>query len=163
MDRLSQIAAAGRSDVLPGYIFSRPRLREWGEAEEEAAQSHLRTVRTACEGSSPDIQRQMIGEAVDLISDGAFSMGMPKLDAFLRSAKTSPYLVWLCLNKKHPQVTREQAAALITEDVEEAVARAALELWGFLPPSAKKKPKTRRSNTNPSSGAESSPPSDIAA
>lgn len=161
MAGLKEVSAPGRSDALPGYILSRPRIREWAEAEEEAAQTYLRMIRSGCATLAPDVQRQMMGDAMDLISDGAFTMGMPKLDAFLRSAKSSAFIVWLCLNKKHPQITREQVATLITEEVEEAVARAALELWGFLPPSSKKK--NRPDRQTPSSGGESSPPSEVAA
>jgi hypothetical protein len=163
MARLSDMTAAGRSDVLPGYVLSPPRLREWGEAEAEAGRCAVRVARALAEELPADRQREVLATAYEEVTSGAYSMGMPKLDAFLRAAANAPFIQWLCLRVKHPQVGRADMPTIVTEDVEEDVQRASLELWGFLPPLKKRTARAGRQNPSPPTGRESSPPAENAA
>lgn len=165
MPTLNEMSAAGRSDVLPGFVLSPPRLREWGDAEQEAASSYLRIVRQACAGMPPEVQAVLMQGALDLVAAGEFGMGMPKLDAFLRSATAAPFVAWLCLRVKHEQITREKVPGMYLPAMddagarEEEVSRAVLELWGFLPQGSKKNEASNPSPP-PSTGPESSPSSE---
>jgi hypothetical protein len=154
---LADMAAAGRSDVLPGYILSAPRLREWGEAEAEAGRWHVTLAREASAGLPADVQTALVQQALNDVADGRFGMGMPWLDAFLRSARAAAFVFWLCLKVKHPHVTRDAAADLLTEDNEDAVFWAVLESWGMLPAGSKKKREARlKRSPAPSTGPPSS-------
>lgn len=155
MTRLAELTAATRSDVLPGYILSRPAIREWGDAEEEAVAVYMRRVRQSVNGCPADVQLAVIIAGLEKVAAGNFSFGMPDLDAFLRSASALPFIVWLSLRAKHPQVTREMAGAMVTPDNEVDVSQVALELWGFLPAAPKKKDRPKR-NRSRSIGSTSS-------
>jgi hypothetical protein len=162
LSTLADLTAAGRSDVLPGYVLSPPRLREWGDAETEAAASYIRAVRQSCLGLPAEVSVALMQQALDLVASGEFGMGMPKLDAYLRSATAAPFALWLCLRVKHPQVTRDAVDEVTAATSEEDVARAVLELWGFLPTGGAKK-KTVSESSNQSTGGESSKPSEPSA
>jgi hypothetical protein len=162
LSTLADLTAAGRSDVLPGYVLSPPRLREWGDAETEAAASYIRAVRQSCLGLPAEVSVALMQQALDLVASGEFGMGMPKLDAYLRSATAAPFALWLCLRVKHPQVTRDAVDEVTASASEEDVARAVLELWGFLPTGGAKK-KTVSESSNQSTGGESSKPSEPSA
>jgi hypothetical protein len=159
MPTLSDLAGAGRSDVLPGYVLSPPRLREWADAETEAAASYIRAVRQSCIGLPAEVSVALMQQSLDLVAAGEFGMGMPKLDAYLRSATAAPFILWLCLRVKHPQVSRDKVDDVTSGVAEEDVARAVLELWGFLPTGGAKK-KTVSESSNQSTGGESSKPSE---
>jgi hypothetical protein len=155
MTRLAELTAATRSDVLPGYILSRPAIREWGDAEEEAVAVYMRRVRQSVESCSADVQLAVIIAGLEKVAAGNFSFGMPDLDAFLKSASALQFVVWLSLRAKHPHLTRELVCTMVTPENEVDVSRVALELWGFLPAAPKKKDRSKR-NRSRSIGPESS-------
>jgi hypothetical protein len=160
MSELANAVAAGISQPLPGYILSPPRLLEYGEAELEFENDYRANVRETSAHLPVEQQREIVKEAIELIQAGEFALRGKYFDRCCLNPKKLPLLVWLSLRVKHPQITREQIAELLTLENEPDVTRAVFELWGFDTSGAssgeQSKKKTKRRKTGGGTGVGSS-------
>ncbi len=131
MSDLAKLAAAPRTDVLPGYTLSRARLADFGQVEEELERRHLARAGMASVGLPPAVGESLIKAAVAEVSGGRFKYGGAAFFNHVLSSTVHPLLLYLALRKAHPEISREKAAGLITEQNETAVSRAVLEQFGY--------------------------------
>lgn len=161
MSQLSNLTDAGRSDVIPGYVLSAPRLRHWGQAEDAFARWHVARVGRSVAKLPLAMQERVVNAAVAEVKAGEFTIGMPGFDAFARSARGTLYMFRHCLRVKHPQVTNAEADRLFGEH-ETAAAAATLALLGYEVPGAgdpAKKARGRTARPAHSTGSRSTKPS----
>jgi hypothetical protein len=155
--------APGRSDVLPGYTISPLTLTSLAELEDEFARRHVaKLVGGATLVDGADWERAM-RLASDETRRTRFAPGTEEWDAAMQSYSSVPLLLYLSLRKHHPQLTRQQAATLLTDDNFTDVRRGILELNGYVFFEAKKKPPTAPNDPGQSTGTGSSASSDATA
>jgi hypothetical protein len=132
MSQLSELTAAERTDVLPGYVLSPPRLREHGVAEDSFARWYIERVERGTRRIPSDVRRAMLDIAVKDMRDGYFTVGQPGYDAFALSARGTRLMFWLSLRIKHPQITHKEAGELFDKQADEkSVTDAVFALWGY--------------------------------
>jgi hypothetical protein len=132
MSDLKDLTGLGDSSTFPGYILSPPRLIEFAEAEEEAAAWYLRRIAKSAQGL-PEAARQAFHErAIDNLKSNPFSFGAVGFDRWALSMSAAPFLTWLLLRIKRPEMTLAQAAGLLNE-AENPLAKmnAVWNLWGY--------------------------------
>lgn len=158
MSELSELTAAGRSDVVPGYVLSPPRLREHGIAEDAFARLYLQRVTKGTKGLAPDVQAVIIREAQKDVRDGYFTVRMPGYDSMANSAKGVFTMFLLSLRVKHETMRAADARKLLEAGSESRITDAVYELWGYGAPVEGGQKKTGK-RPGRSSGKRSSAPS----
>lgn len=133
MSKLSDRTAAGRHDVVPGYILSPPRLREQGVAEDAFARWYIERVERGTRNVAAELRKELLNSAQRDVRDGYFSIGMPGHDAAGLSARGTRLMFWLSLRIKHPQITYPQASELLDDGEQAKFTAATQELWGYVP------------------------------
>jgi hypothetical protein len=157
MSQISDAMPTTRSDILPGYVLSKFDIASYGEVEAELKRQHLAVAAASAEGFSDQLRDKIIGAALAQIAAGAFAWGRAGYDAQCQSLQTLPFLLWINLRIKHPQVTRGEAAALITPENTFILRRAILESMGFtFGGDAPKKDEPTQTTTDPPTGETSS-------
>lgn len=141
-DDLSKLSAAGDSASLPGFILSPFRIHQFGQAGQEWASRYLYAVGQAADRLTDRIADKLVSRAADDVRRGRLAYGTDDFDAACFAPEHLPFLLWLSLQPKHPQLTREQAAALLSPENERTVRRAVLEMAGY-DLSLRQKPKSR--------------------
>lgn len=131
MAELSDLIPATRADVIEGYILAKFRLCDYGECEAEWKRRHLAVTGEAAKDLPPDIRDRLLSAALADIASGMFSWGRIGFDAQAYAAESLPFLVWMCLKIKQPQIKQDDAAALITEGNQAKVQRAVLEMMDY--------------------------------
>jgi hypothetical protein len=133
MSELSKLTGAGNTTALPGYTLSPPGLRELGEAESEFARSYLADVTAGAKDSDPETRKSVLKEATLLVANSHFNYYGVGFGLACMSARHIPFLVWLAARINKPDLTREQAEALLTRENEPAISRVVLEIMGVVP------------------------------
>jgi hypothetical protein len=105
---LAALTGAGRTDVLPGYTLS-----PWTLAPPEFAQA-------------------MISKALDDVKIGEFQWGRAAFKLNVFAATYIPLMLYLSLRGRHPDITRDKAAALLTDENRNTIHRAILENERFI-------------------------------
>lgn len=132
--QLTGASAPSTDDVLPGYILSTWSIAEIGEAEQEFEQNHIRQVSIGAATASPGVQAQMAEMAQNALAWGYFVYGAPGFWARTAAAYELPFLLWLSLRAKQPQITRQAAATLVTEANRRPLQEACRKCAGWKPP-----------------------------
>lgn len=158
MSVLTDLTAAGDSEIIPGHVLSVPRLLEWAEAEQEAQRQYLWIVADAAAGLPAAAREAMYVRAVDNLKSCPFAFGSASFDAWATSAGAMPFLVWMSLRIKQPRLTRAQAAELLIQHDARRIMSAVLDLWGYRV-QKKAPPRPPAPPADPSTGGASSPAS----
>lgn len=137
MSQLSNLTGAGRTDLVPGYVLSPPRLREQAIAEDAFPRWYLNRIERGTRKLNPELRQAMLRTAAVDVRDGYFTVGMPGYDAMAMSAKGTALMFSLSLRVKHPQVTSEEAGKLFDAADESKITAAVQELWGYGVPETK--------------------------
>jgi hypothetical protein len=151
---LAALTGAGRTDVLPGYTLSPWTLRDYGEMESEFARNYLATVCNAAASAPPEFAQAMISRALEDVKIGEFQWGRAAFKLNVFAATYVPLMLYLSLRTRHPEITREKAAALLTDGNRNMVHRAILENERFYV--AKKKDDAAPTTTGQPLGPQSS-------
>lgn len=130
MSELAKITAAPRTDVLPGYAIHPAGLVDYAMVEEELSRRHVAIAGAAAVGLPDKIALMLIQAATDDVAAGRFRYGKPAFDAHMKADSTLPYTLHLLLRRGKP-ITRDQAAALITDENKSDVQRAVLEAFNY--------------------------------
>lgn len=163
MSELAALTRAGNQDVLPGFILSRPRLPEISSAEKEFAKQYLEFMNSGTANLPTKAVETIMLDAKNDILLAKFSWGGPIFNLWALATSSLPYLTWLCLRVKHPQVTQDQiagwyAGATVGDSGKSAdpdeLAAATWAAWGFAPEDTKKKGEGA-APPNPPTGSES--------
>jgi hypothetical protein len=159
MSEIAKLAASPRSDLLSGFTVSPYGLSEYGELESEFSSNYLSKVGTVAEQMAAPVAKTMIEGALERIARGYFNWGSAGFDACCLSSHHFPLMLHTSLKIKHPQLSRIDAAKLITPENEYALKRGLLELLGFKFDGATKKSEPSASQTTNASqsGGEESP------
>jgi hypothetical protein len=160
MSQLSDLTGSGRADVIPDYILSKPRILEIGMAEDEFARRYMEIIARSCAALPREVAGEVMRDAKEDIRVGSFAWGGVVFSIWAQARSSLPFLTWLCLRVKHPQVTMEQVAGWYSSLDADAIAAATLDLWGF-GETKKKGPGGDAQSTSQSGGAPSptgSPP-----
>lgn len=148
---LSDIASTTNSDVLPGYVLSKWRLKEYADAENEFRESFLRESYAASVSLPAESQERAIDRANKYVGEGNLDYGTRGFKLRLFSARALPFLLWLSLRKLLPEMTREQVASLLTDNNEPQIKAAILKLLGYGGQSPKKETPAQAQSTGESS------------
>lgn len=160
MSDLEKVADVGRADVIPGYIVSRPRLKQMGAAESLAKNQYLGDVtafaKLLTEAALPELARDAVLNANDALKNKQFSVLRPLFNQWLIAETNLPVVLMLSLQVKHPDVTLQKAMELCDVELEdrEQIALAVLTLWGM--DFTTKKKGGEKTTIDPSTGTESS-------
>jgi hypothetical protein len=133
MTTLQSLTSAGTTpqNTFPGYTLSPPRLVDYAEAEQEAAQHYLHQTAKAA-AASPSVTREAFQHrAIDNLRLTPFAFGSPQFDAWATSMSAVPFLAWLLLRIKHPELTLAHSAQLLNGPDSLPRARAVWALWGY--------------------------------
>lgn len=130
MSELAKITAAPRTDVLPGHAIHPAGLQDYAMVEEELARRHVAIAGAAAVGLPDKIAQMMIQAATDDVAAGRFKYGSRAFDVHMKADSFLPYPLHLLLRRSKP-ITRDQAAALITDDNKHDVQRAVLEAFNY--------------------------------
>lgn len=145
--------------AIPGKVLSQFRLPDYQLAEDYFAQQYLSTVAKAAAGQPVPVAKAMIDSANELVARAKFAFGTPGFDAAAQRPTYLPFLLWVALSAKNP-TTQPEAAELITEENEEAVTLAVLQMMKYvLPPNASGAGSSPTPSPAPSTGPNSSEPS----
>lgn len=151
MADLADITAAGRSDVIPGHILSPLTLRDYGSCELEW-EAQARADALVMAGGMPDADRRsFIEQTVARIAGGRYAFGSQGFDDAALKTQNLPFLLYLSLRRKHPDMTREKAAEFLDGDNAPDIQSAVLSLAGY----EVKKKETSSSPAEPSTGTPS--------
>jgi hypothetical protein len=129
---LAALTGAGRTDVIPGYTLSPWTLRDYGEMESEFARNYLSTVCNAAATAPPEFAQAMISKALDDVKIGEFQWGRAAFKLNVFAATYIPLMLYLSLRGRHPDITRDKAAALLTDENRNTIHRAILENERFI-------------------------------
>jgi hypothetical protein len=164
---LSDLLASPRSDILPGYILSPFTLDLIAQAEFEFARKHLEIVAGAASMAIDRIAKLMLQIANNEIANKQFVWGGNGFRLASFAETNLPFLLWLTLQEKHPQVTVEQASDLLpkgeTKQAKEKrgkIHQGVLELLGYDFSTVNDDKKKKPGNQNQSTGGPLSPPSE---
>lgn len=131
MSDLSDLSAAGISDVIPGHILSPLRLQEYGIASKEFAKEFMAIAAASAENLGDIVRDRMISLALAIVAGGSYRYGSQAFDAACKDPTAIPLLLWLSLQIKHPQMSRAEAVAFITPENQPEIRKAVLECAGF--------------------------------
>jgi hypothetical protein len=149
MSQLQELS--GAAQPIAGYFISPPRLVEFGMAEKEAARQYLDSIYKATEGLPDTFRQTAIRKATDNLMADPFAAFAPGsfLDSWMKTAAALPYLLWLSLRIKNPNIKENEATAMINDGDRLEIRQAVLTAWGFKFADNKKK------ESLPLTGAES--------
>lgn len=133
MSELSNLTGGSRSDLLPGFVLSKPGLVEWGECEQEFARKYVAMVASGLSGLPADTRKEWIDGALAKIANGMLNWGREEFDRQAIATHNTPFLLYICLRVKHPEITRVSAATLLTPENQIKVQEAVLRMCGYLP------------------------------
>lgn len=126
----------GRADVIPGYILSKPGIKEIGEAEMEFARRYFTTIAAGIVGLPDKLQREIVLDAKNDILYAQFASGGSVYRVWSLARSSLPLLTWLSLRVKHADMSLEKVAKLYVDGDADKIAAATWEVWGILPPTA---------------------------
>lgn len=124
----------GRADVIPGYILSKPGIKEIGEAEQEFARRYLAMIGAGMAGLSDKLQRDVALDAKNDILYAQFASGGSVYRVWSLARSSLPLLTWLSLRVKHADMSLEKVAKMYVDGDADKMAAATWEVWGILPP-----------------------------
>jgi hypothetical protein len=154
---LADLVGSPRTDVIPGFQLSSFTVDMLAQAEFEFSRKHLEVVMAAAESATDRIAGMMLRVANEHIADKQFVFGSRGFRINVWLQQNVPFLLYLSLQPKHPDMTRTKAAAMVTPDNEMKTHRCLLELMGFKLDPEKKI--TEPEPSAPLTGEKSSPPS----
>lgn len=113
MSEIADLTAAGRADLLPGYILSPFTWGMYGQCEQEWEQQLLADAAKASFGLPIPTAEALFGAAITKKTSGMYAHGAPGFDMKANARTSVPFLVWLSLEPKHPQMTRGEVAKMV--------------------------------------------------
>jgi hypothetical protein len=157
---LSEMIAAPNPSVIPSFQLSPFSIESYAMAEDYFGRRHLEVAAAAAEGATDRIARLIITTANNEIANHRFAFDNPGFRVCAFTDSFLPFLLWLALQPKHPQITQGEAAKMITDANRYQIKIAVVEAMGYKtrksdeepPPNAKKgETATSGCSTNPSS------------
>lgn len=125
-----------RSDLIDGYIISRPGLSELAVAETTFAIRHLHKVTQGLTDMPIEQAKPLLIAAEDRMATGYFNNGRPGWVPSCLAADGPPLMLYLSLRIKHPDMTQEKSNELYAktqaDGTDKALTIGLLELWGLL-------------------------------
>lgn len=162
---LAALVAAPRSDIIPNLLLSPFTIDSYAQAEFEFARRHMEIIAAAAETATDRMATIMLRVANNEIAMKQFVFGGDGFRTCCFCNTNLPFLLWLCLQPNHPQITRGMAGGYITRENEWKIHKPVLELVGYAFPTEKKvtPPTNPPPPTPPLTGATLSTPSENAA
>lgn len=135
MSSLSELGNAGRADLIPGFILSRPRTyMEGAEAEKLACAWYLDTLATAAKGLTTGLAETLLVSGKQDILDGKLRFKGYGYNRWALAPASLPWLILLSTRPKHANtVTQAMVAQWIVDFDADKIAEAVYELWGYAP------------------------------
>lgn len=153
-----------RKDILPGFTLSMFGIEMYELAESEFARKHLAVTAAAAENVTDRIAEMMLRIANNDVANRRFAFDTPGYRVCAFTLSNLPYLLWLSLTPKHPEITLGEAAKLITKENEATIRRGLFDLQGYTVPKEAevdpKKPQPAQTATELSSNETLSPTSE---
>lgn len=154
---LADILATPRHDILKGFVLSPFSIEMFEMAEQEFSRKHLAVTASAAENVTDRIAQMMLQIANNDVANRRFAFDTPGYRVCAFTNSNLPFMLWLSLSVKHPQLSQAEASKLLTSENEGAIRKAIFELQGYKPrkteedDSKKSKPGTESSSSETSS------------
>lgn len=150
------------STTIPGWTISPPRLLEWRDVEEEARRSFMANAAEAVSDQPRYMQEIVLRVATENLLAFPLRYNSPMLNQWMLSASALPFLLWLSLRVRRPDVTPDQASEILAKADDLQVMRirvSVLEGFGFESEAKKKEQQAISPSIGTPSTSVSSPPS----
>jgi hypothetical protein len=125
--------SVARTDVVAGYTLSPFTIEMFAQASAEFARKHLAVVSAVAEQSTARVADMLLRVASDQLAAQVFTFDNAAFRACCFAPENTPFLLYLSLGPKHPDVTVIKARRIIDENIDrEPAIRVALnELMGY--------------------------------
>lgn len=124
----------GRADVIPGFILSKPTFKSRFDAEKEVVTRFMSEYANILSGLPENLVREGLMIGFQEVKYCGLREGAPANLVWMKSTGMLPFLTWLSIKVKHPQVTLEQTCQLFVDYNPDEIAMATWQLWGLIFP-----------------------------
>ena len=131
-DELKDMLATPDTNTLPGYTLTPLRVMDMPLLRDRFDATYL----AICEKASATMGKRaeaFMDQAHRLIANGLFAEWTPEFKRQILSRGHLPFILWLEIREKHPNISEQFCRTLITRDNWDAVQGAAIELTGAIP------------------------------
>ena len=124
----------GRADVIPGYILSKPGYAERALAEHEIVSRFMAGMSALIAALPEALAREGLLIGFGAVKHCELREGTSANEVWMKTLEMAPFLTWLCLKVKHPQLTLEKTCELFAQHNPDEIALATWQLWGLISP-----------------------------